>query len=124
MPMPFGKKIETQFKLVTDINNVNEFVSGTSNIGEIDTIPSKLVIKFGPPMSGDGHKVSGEYVFENKDGRPITLYDWKWTTLYDESNPFTSVGFWMRDKPIQFSVGGINKSDFYSFETWIKHIIK
>ena len=124
MPVPFGTSIEKQFKLVNDRNNGNDFASGTYYIGEIDVVPSKLIAKFGSPMSGDSYKVSGEYVFEGNTGRPITLYDWKWTTLYDKSNPFTPSGFWMFDKPIRMNVGGKNKSDFYDFERWIKHLIK
>tara|TARA_R100000329_G_C7522280_1_gene184169 strand:+ start:282 stop:656 length:375 start_codon:yes stop_codon:yes gene_type:complete len=124
MPVPFGTSIEKQFKLVNNRDNINDFASGTYYIGEIDIVPSKLIAKFGSPMSGDSYKVSGEYVFEGNTGRPITLYDWKWTTLYDKNNPFTPSGFWMFDKPIRMNVGGKNKSDFYDFERWIKHLIK
>ena len=124
MPVPFGTSIEKQFKLVNNRDNINDFASGTYYIGEIDVVPSKLIAKFGSPMSGDSYKVSGEYVFEGNTGRPITLYDWKWTTLYDKNNPFTPSGFWMFDKPIRMNVGGKNKSDFYDFERWIKHLIK
>ena len=120
----FKTAIEKQFKLVNNRKNVNEFASGTAYIGEIDIAPSKLIAKFGSPMSGDSYKVSGEYIFEGNTGRPITLYDWKWTTLYDESNPFTPSSFWTLDKPMRMNVGGKNKSDFYDFENWIKHLIR
>ena len=124
MPVPFGISIEKQFKLVNNMSNVNDFVVGTSYIGEIDIAPSKLIAKFGSPMSNGDSKISGEYVFQGNTGRPITLYDWKWTTLYDESNPFTPSGFWALDKPIRMNVGAKKKSDFYDFERWIKHLIK
>ena len=49
----FKTAIEKQFKLVNNRKNVNEFASGTAYIGEIDIAPSKLIAKFGSPMSGD-----------------------------------------------------------------------
>lgn len=125
MPMPFKIATEEQqFKLVNDKENINKFTAGTSKIGNVDLIPNKIVLKFGNPIIGDGWKVSGQYVFETNKKEPITLYEWKWTTSYDKSNPFSPKGFWMLDKPIKFSVGGHSKSNFYDFEQWIKSVVK
>ena len=109
-----------KYKLYEDENNRNEFVSGTYKIGYIGFKPSYLVKKFGPPMHGDGFKVSGEYVFESEEGNPITVYDWKYTTLYDEDNEYTAVGFWMLDKEIRFNVGGKSTNDYHDFYKWIR----
>lgn len=109
-----------KYQLVEDDNNVNEFASGTYKIGSVRLVPSKLIKMFGPPLSGDGYKVSGEYVFKSEDGKPFTVYDWKQTTLYDQENLYTNVGFWMLDKEMEFSIGGKDMNDYHDFYKWIK----
>lgn len=91
------------------LSNNDNIACGTFYQGEIDLIPKNVVKTFGKPNIGDEHKVSGEYAFVNGN-KVFTLYDWKWTTLYDESNPFTPKGLWMLDKPLRFNIGGNKRS--------------
>lgn len=91
------------------LSNYRYIASGTFYQGEIDLIPKNVVRAFGKPSIGDDYKVSGEYAFVNGN-KVFTLYDWKWTTLYDKNNPFTPKGLWMLDKPFRFNIGGNKRS--------------
>jgi len=117
-----------KFKLVYD----RDLANGTCYQSEIEIIPEKLVNTFGTPLEGSGDgKTSGEYLFKSKEPVPnncnncdiFTLYDWKWTTLYDEGNPFTPKGFWKLDKPIRFNIGGKSKQYIDNFKKWIKSTV-
>ena len=97
------------------LSDNNDIGCGTFYQGEIDLIPKNVVKTFGKPNIGDDYKVSGEYVFAMftsvfDDEVVFTLYDWKWTTLYDKNNPFTPKGLWMLDKPLRFNIGGNSRS--------------
>ena len=111
-----------EFKLI----NNRELANGTSLIGHLELIPSKVIETFGNPQTGDDYKVSGEYLFKQikVPNDVITLYDWKWTTLYDEGNPYTPEEFWELNKPITLNVGGRKKEMFNSFKDWIKSELK
>ena len=66
--------------------NDYQLAIGTHNVSNVQLIPSQLIKTFGNPMSSDGFKVSGEYVFKSATTDEVfTLYDWKYTTLYEES---------------------------------------
>ena len=105
------------------VNHNKEYdaLNGTSYVGEINIEPVKIVKAFGNPEPSDGYKVSGEYVFLSEDEKAIyTLYDWKWTTLYDENNPFTPEEFWKsRDKQV-LNIGGYNDRSLSHFKKWIR----
>jgi hypothetical protein len=99
--------------------NDYELAIGTSNVSEVQLIPSQLIKTFGNPMSSDEYKVSGEYVFKSATSDEVfTLYDWKYTTLYDEGAEYTPNELWKLEKPIWFNIGGNSYSG--DFETWIK----
>ena len=104
--------------LLSDNNNI---ACGTCYQSEIDLVPKNIVKTFGKPNIGDEYKVSGEYAFVSNNV-VFTLYDWKWTTLYDERNPFTPKGLWMLDKPLRFNIGGNDKSKKYlnKFKSYLK----
>ena len=86
--------------------------------------PIELVLVFGKPLISDSYKVSGEYLFEHTEtGTPITLYDWKYTTLYDEEDGIKPVDFWKLDEEVQFNIGSKN-SMVYGFDKWIKLTIQ
>ena len=103
--------------------NPNIETEGTSSYHEVMLKPIELLLVFGKPMVSDGYKVSGEYFFEHtKSGTPITLYDWKYTTLYDHEG-IKPVDFWKLDEEVQFNIGSTN-SMAYGFDRWIKMIIK
>jgi len=108
-----------------DICTNTELSYKTSFKGEIDLIPSKLILTFGIPQIGRD-KVSGEYLFTSfevsngcKSCGIFTLYDWKWTTLYDIDNPYTPEEFWELNKPITFNIGGHSKQYLNEFKKWI-----
>ena len=61
-------------------------VDGTCLKGEMKVVPADLVLALGNPTSSDGYKVSGEYIFKHRSGSVMCLYEWKWTTLYDDEN--------------------------------------
>ena len=50
-------------------------VNGTSLLTWFECPPVCLLELFGKPAEGDGHKVSGEYVFTNDKGDVFTVYD-------------------------------------------------
>ena len=94
--------------------NPNVETGGTSRFGEVMLKPVELLMVFGKPHVMDSYKVSGEYIFEHAEtGTPITLYDWKYTTLY-ESDGIEPVDFWKLDEEVQFNIGS-NNSYAYGF---------
>ena len=99
--------------------NPNIETGGTSRFSEVKLKPIELLLVFGKPMICDSYKVSGEYMFEHTEtGTPITLYDWKCTTLYDHEG-IKPVDFWKLDEEVQFNIGSTN-SMAYGFDKWIK----
>ena len=100
--------------------NINR--NGTSLRGGVKLKPIELLLVFGKPMVSDSYKVSGEYTFEHTEtGTPITLYDWKYTTLYDHEG-IKPVDFWKLDEEVEFNIGSTN-SMAYGFDKWIKMTI-
>lgn len=75
----------------------------TARVGHIEASPAELVRLFGKPCESDGYKVSGEYLFKIWD-RYITLYDWKQTSLYDDSQP-SPKDFWKNEERVILNVG-------------------
>jgi len=103
--------------------NPNIKTGGTSLRGGVKLKPIELLLVFGKPMVSDGYKVSGEYTFEHTEsGTPITLYDWKYTTLYDHEG-IKPVDFWKLDEEVQFNIGSTN-SMAYGFDKWIRVTIQ
>ncbi len=103
------------------LNNLDD-TYGLSHKTDVQLIPSQLIETFGNPLTSDEYKVSGEYVFKNKkDGAVFTLYDWKYTSLYD-SSALTPDEFWKLKTPVWFNIGG----KYYpgNFEAWIKKQIR
>tara|TARA_R110001592_G_scaffold47175_2_gene149692 strand:+ start:5759 stop:6127 length:369 start_codon:yes stop_codon:yes gene_type:complete len=103
--------------------NPNIETGGTYRFGEVMLKPVELLMVFGKPHVMDSYKVSGEYLFEHREtGTPVTLYDWKYTTLY-ESDGIEPVNFWKLDEEVQFNIGS-NNSYAFGFDEWIKSFIK
>ena len=106
-----------EYKINPDIET-----SGTSLYAEVKLKPIELLLVFGKPHTMDSYKVSGEYMFEHTEtGTPITLYDWKYTTLYDAEG-MKPVDFWKLDEEVEFHIGS-NNSMAYGFDKWIKMTI-
>ena len=104
--------------------NPNIETSGTSLYAEVKLKPIELLLVFGKPHTMDSYKVSGEYMFEHTEtGTPITLYDWKYTTLYDPADGIKPVDFWKLDEEVEFHIGS-NNSMAYGFDKWIKMTIE
>ena len=103
--------------------NPNIDFNGTYRMSEVMLKPIELILVFGKPLISDSYKVSGEYLFEHTEtGTPITLYDWKYTTLYDVDG-IKPVDFWKLDEEVQFNIGS-NNSMVYGFDKWIKVTIQ
>ena len=103
--------------------NPNIETGGTSLFDRVKLKPIELLLVFGKPMVSDGYKVSGEYFFEHTEtGTPITLYDWKHTTLYDVDG-IKPVDFWKLDEEVEFNIGSKN-SMVYGFDKWIRMTIQ
>lgn len=80
----------TKFKL-----DNNASVGGTSFHGVVIKVdPKKLIKALGSPIKGD-YKISGQWVFKY-EGAVFCIYDWKETSLYDDSLP-TPEDFWCSD---------------------------
>lgn len=91
---------------------------GTCLQGEFDCSYSELVAAIGKPnSSGDGYKVSTEWVLaDDETGRVFTIYDWKETSMYDRSLP-SSVS--LRAAPtVNWHIGGA--SDPSHFKAWLR----
>ena len=107
-----------EYKINPDVET-----NGTYRFHQVMLKPVELLMVFGKPHIMDSYKVSGEYIFEHTEsGTPITLYDWKYTTLYDHDG-IKPVDFWKLDKEVQFNIGSLN-SYAYGFENWIRMTIK
>ena len=103
--------------------NPNIETGGTYLFAEVKLKPIELLLAFGKPHTMDSYKVSGEYMFEHTEtGTPITLYDWKYTTLYDNEG-MKPVDFWKLDEEVEFHIGS-NNSMAYGFDKWIKMTIE
>lgn len=88
-------------------------VGYTARVGHIEASPAELVRLFGKPLKSDGYKTSGEYLFKIWD-RYITLYDWKATSLYNDSLP-SPEDYWKNEERVIFNVGsqhGTNDSGY------------
>ena len=78
-------------------------IAYTARVGHIEASPAELVRLFGKPLKSDGYKTSGEYLFKIHD-RYITLYDWKRTSLYDDSLP-SPADYWKNEERVILNVG-------------------
>ena len=82
--------------------------AGTSLVEEVELAPAFLVSRFGPPMRGDGYRVTGRYLFSDGVGGLFTVYDYKSTSSYfgDDEGALEPEEFWESDDDQEFSVGG------------------
>lgn len=83
--------------------------SGTSLMGYIAGSFSELVEIFGQPNGeGDEYKVSTEWILEDSEtGDIATIYDYKYTALYDPSYP--SVKTFREMKTYDWHIGATNE---------------
>lgn len=91
---------------------------GSGRVGTLYIAPATLVKVFGKPNMADEYKVSGEYIFRAEDGQVFTVYDYKRTNLYAESQPDPET-FWSFDKPTEFSVGSHDVNNVDKFIHWV-----
>jgi hypothetical protein len=80
--------------------------------------PKILIYVLGEPFEADDYKVSGEYYFYDEDGNEITLYDWKSTSLYDDTL-LSPKEFWESDSIYEFSIGAEDKPQAKKFKEWL-----
>lgn len=83
--------------------NNNLSANGTSLKGYISLNPKKLLEAYPNFMEGDECKITKEWTFE-VNGKPITLYDWKCTNLYDDDLPSPD-NFWCQGS-VDLNIGG------------------
>tara|TARA_Y100000592_G_C5430754_1_gene298251 strand:- start:8 stop:385 length:378 start_codon:yes stop_codon:yes gene_type:complete len=107
------------FALIEDANEAWGLVNGTSLKSHIAVKPIDLIFAFGQPLQSDGYKVSGEYVFKHRSGEVITMYDWKWTTLYDPEAKYKPSELWALNKNIEFNLGAKDHSYIDDFQDWL-----
>jgi hypothetical protein len=91
---------------------------GTSLQGTVHLVPAFLVAAFGPPLEGDGDKVSGMYVFRGPGRRVFTVYDWMATSLGGNRGLPQPARFWRGTRPVEFHVGGRANAD--RFIAWLQ----
>jgi hypothetical protein len=89
----------------------------------IELSPADAVSAFGQPIDvrvSDG-KISGAFIFKDRQGATLVLCDWKMTSLYDPSYPAPS-DFW-RERGSALMVGTVDDEQFDSrlkrFEMWL-----
>lgn len=83
-------------------------VNMTSFQGSFDATYAAVVAVFGEPQEADEYKVAYEWIVEFKDGTVSTIYDWKETSLYDESLPPPSA---LKDgRVVNWHIGGHNRA--------------
>lgn len=97
-------------------------IGGTSLKGHILARYRDLENLFGTPDLDDEYKVSGCWAFTN-DGNIVTLYDWKRTSLYDESLPSVSE-FRNSTQPTVFNVGGRDNETVRLFIDELSHTLE
>ncbi len=101
--------------------NMNADVCGTCLQGYVSASFASLREKFGEPSGSDGCKVSTEWSFESSTGQVVTLYDYKETALYDDSNP--SVEDFRSLESYAWHIGARSKADADAFTAWLKGVL-
>lgn len=99
-----------QFKSWKAFDNAKEKdgIAYTARVGHVEASPAELVRLFGKPLKSDEYKTSGEFLFKIYD-RYITLYDWKMTSLYDDSLP-SPADYWANEERVILNVGSQHPS--------------
>jgi len=104
--------------------NENVDCNGTSLIGYVDASYADLVAALGEPVSSCSvdYKVTTEWLLEDENGDPVTLYDYKQTSLYDPRLPSVEE---FRTKPRhRWHIGGNDSLDLDGFKAWLEAGIK
>jgi len=86
--------------------------------GEVEVAPSALVRLFGLPSQGDGHKISGEYIFRNDSNEVFVLHDWMATNQCFKEG-LSSEEFWQMSNAVEFSISSLDL-DSQDFVIWLK----
>jgi hypothetical protein len=92
-------------------------LDGATMTGATTVAPALIVKRFGPPGRGDGHKISGEYVFLSASGDAFVLHDWLATSLYFRSG-LTPDQFWARADNCELRVSSLDL-DCSEFLAWL-----
>lgn len=92
-------------------------LDGATVTGATSVAPALIVKRFGPPQRGDGHKISGEYVFVSANGEAFALHDWLATSLYYGSGK-TPDEFWAGTDDVELKVSSLDL-DCSEFLEWL-----
>jgi hypothetical protein len=98
-------------------------LNGSSLRTYVSVSPTDLINWFGEPGDCDEYKVSMEWLFEDEEGNIISLYDWKSTSLYDESLPSPQAAR-LQDTPYEFHVGSRSYEAAHNFVEWLSLRVK
>lgn len=94
-------------------------LSGTSNQGELEVAPRRLVEVFGPPTDESWDTESlGAYYFVGPDDLVFAVY----CRAYDRSAKSIKelrVSFWRETRESEFSIGAHSAVGVGKFKTWI-----
>lgn len=108
------------FELTNDWDHSN----GSSLRGYAFLRYKDIVSVFGEPIEGDEFKVSGQWIFFNKETNEcFTIYDWKSTDLYDHRLPSVKQ-FRSSNELFKFNVGSKSGADVQSFISWVERKIR
>ena len=100
------------------VRSQNADLDGITIMGETTLVPADVVKRFGPPTSGDGYKISGEYAFLNEKDEAFVLHDWHSTNLMYDTAP-TPEEFWAGTEPVEFSISSMDL-DVAAFVRWLR----
>jgi hypothetical protein len=72
--------------------------AGTHLISTGEMMPCLVQMMFGwPTTTGDGYKVTGEYIFRDVAGQHFVLYDWKQSAYFYKKEGELRSSFWTRE---------------------------
>jgi|GEM_PF-3631749 hypothetical protein len=109
----------TTFRLV---DGKNYDLNGITTMGEVEVVPADVLRCFGKPSTGDGYKISGEFVFANDRDEVFVLHDWKSTRLYDGEG-LSPVDFWALTLPLELSISSLDL-DTTQFANWLQEQLR
>lgn len=96
--------------------------NGTGYVAELSLPPAHVVRCFGEGNSGDGYKVSRQWVFRR--GKLVfSLYDWKSTDLYD-CEMWSSEEQWRSSWPFDLHIGSKAPATEADVEDFIAYLFK
>tara|TARA_Y100001938_G_C7972480_1_gene370037 strand:+ start:484 stop:852 length:369 start_codon:yes stop_codon:yes gene_type:complete len=114
-------KIEKEKEMFEVTNNIMD-ANYTCLQSNIKAPPKLLCELLGEPLSGDGHKVTMEWILSDKDGNIATVYDWKATSDYGTALP-SAQELRESSNPHDFHIGAHDHDTASVLKSWLSDII-